>query len=132
VWQSEDEAQTSSVHGVEWIVECHGCSAEKLRDIGILRAIFSQLIADLDLRAIGEIMWHQFPSTGGITGLALLSESHLACHTFPEHQSLCLNVFSCRPRRRWDFEKRLHQLLDAEDIRVRSLTREYVGAEIKG
>jgi len=116
VWQLGD-------HGLEWIVEGHGCLAAKLQDAGLLRQIFSEIIADLDLHPVGETLWHQFPNTGGITGLALLSESHLACHTFPEHQSLCLNVFSCLPRRRWEFEERLRALLGAEQVRVRCLTR---------
>jgi S-adenosylmethionine decarboxylase len=110
-------------NGLEWIVEAHGCSAEKLRDLGILTALFAGLVADLNLHLIGDIHWHQFPHTGGITGLALLSESHLACHTFPEHQSLCLNVFTCRPRDRWDFETRLREFLDAQEVSVRTLTR---------
>lgn len=116
--------------GVEWIVEAHGCSPDGLRDLNALRALFLALIGDLDLHAVGEIVWHQFPVTGGITGLALLSESHLTCHTFPEHGSLCLNLFSCRPRPRWDFEGRLREHLKAEDVTVRSLTRAYAAAGI--
>ena len=92
------------MHGVEWILEAHGCSPERLRDLGRLQTLFLALIHDLDLHTVGEIVWHQFPTTGGITGMALLSESHLTCHTFPEHGSICLNLFSCRPRPRWDFE----------------------------
>ena len=52
----------------------------------------------MDLHPLGKTSWHQFPNTGGITGVSLLTESHLACHTFPEYGSLCLNVFCCRPR----------------------------------
>src|ERR1035438_3487708 len=73
----------------------------------------------------GEILWHQFPNTGGITGLALLSESHLTCHTFPEHRSICLNLFSCLPRPRWDFETRLREFLGADEVNVRAVTRDY-------
>ncbi|MGA3043100.1 MAG: S-adenosylmethionine decarboxylase [Bryobacteraceae bacterium] len=112
--------------GVEWIVEAHGCPAHGLRDLGVLRTLFLQLIDDLELHTVGEILWHQFPHTGGITGLALLSESHLACHTFPEHGSICLNLFSCRPRPRWDFETRLRELLGAEEVMVRDVERDYV------
>ena len=116
--------------GVEWIVEAQGCSAKALSDLTVLRALFGELITDLDLHVVGEPVWHQFPTTGGITGLALLSESHLACHTFPEHGSLCMNLFSCKPRPRWDFEIRLRERLLAEEVRVRSLNREYVPAGI--
>jgi S-adenosylmethionine decarboxylase len=93
--------------------------------LAVLLALFRALIADLGLHTVGEIVWHQFPNTGGITGLALLSESHLACHTFPEHGAVCLNLFCCRPRPRWDFEMRLRELLGADDVRVREVARDY-------
>jgi len=101
-----------------------------LRDLALLRTLFAALIGDLGLHTVGEILWHQFPKTGGITGLALLSESHLACHTFPEHGSICLNLFSCRPRPRWDFETRLREYLGAQDVRVRDVTRDYIPVEV--
>lgn len=117
--------------GVEWIVEAHGCPPEGLRDLGRLRELFRAAIADLELHTVGEILWHQFPHTGGITGLALLSESHLACHTFPEHGSICLNLFSCRPRPRWDFEARFREFLGAARITVREVERDYNPVEIE-
>jgi len=84
--------------GIEWIVEAQGCAAESLRDLAALDGLFQQIIDDLQLRPVGATQWHQFPRTGGITGLCLLAESHLACHTFPEFGSLCLNLFCCVPR----------------------------------
>jgi S-adenosylmethionine decarboxylase len=116
--------------GVEWIVEAQGCAPGRLRSVEVLRELFESLIRDLDLHLVGEMIWHQFPEPGGITGLALLSESHLACHTFPEHGSLCVNVFSCRPRPRWEFEGRLRELLLAENVVVRSLIRDYAPARV--
>ncbi|SRR5579871_4150176 len=114
--------------GVEWIVEAHGCAPAKLRDLEILRELFRAVIDELGLHTVGKINWHRFPYPGGITGMALLSESHLTCHTFPEHQSICLNLFSCRPRPRWDFENRLREYLGADDVRVRDVARDYVPA----
>ena len=113
------------MHGMEWIVDAQGCSAHALRNLDALKALFGQIIADLDLRTIGDTRWHQFPGTGGITGLCLLSESHLACHTFPEFGSLCLNLFCCVPRERWDFESRVSQIFAAKLVRVREVDREY-------
>jgi S-adenosylmethionine decarboxylase len=83
--------------GLEWIVEAHGCDPAALADAGRWRNCFRADRA-LDLHPLGKTSWHQFPNTGGITGVSLLTESHLACHTFPEYGSLCLNVFCCRPR----------------------------------
>ncbi|MGX7149878.1 adenosylmethionine decarboxylase [Enterococcus ureasiticus] len=34
-------------------------------------------------------------ANGGYTLFALLKESHLAIHTYPEHQSIFIDVFTC-------------------------------------
>ena len=113
------------MRGTEWIVDAQGCCRESLRSRALLESLFERIIAELGLRTIGETQWHEFPGTGGITGLCLLSESHLTCHTFPEFGSLCLNLFCCVPRTRWGFESQLSQLFSARSVRVRRLTREY-------
>jgi len=111
--------------GIEWVVEAFGCSSQSLRDVAVLRILFSSIIREMKLRPVAESQWHQFPGTGGITGLCLLAESHLACHTFPEHGSLCLNLFCCVPRAEWDFETILRQLFEANSVSVRRLQRPY-------
>jgi S-adenosylmethionine decarboxylase len=87
--------------------------------------LFDRIVAALDLHPVGDALWHRFPSSGGITGVLVLSESHLACHSFPEHGTLCLNLFCCRARAGCDFEAPLRQLLDARTVQVRSLERVY-------
>jgi S-adenosylmethionine decarboxylase len=111
------------VTGIEWVVEAHGCSAPTLRDVGTLQALFAQLIDDLGLHACGAAQWTTFEGAGGVTGFQVLSESHLACHSFPEHGTLCLNLFCCRPRPDWDFSRHLRARLGAETVTVRRLER---------
>jgi S-adenosylmethionine decarboxylase len=110
--------------GCEWVVEAHACDPTALADADALHALFTRLIDGMALHPVGEAQWHQFPG-GGITGLALLQESHIACHTFPEHRSLCLNVFCCRPRPDWDFETHLKRAFGAQSIEIRKLDRPY-------
>ena len=116
------------LNGCEWIVEAQGCNEADLSNNVKLRALFTHLIDAMDLHPVGESTWHQFPVTGGITGLSLLSESHIACHTFPEYGSLCLNVFCCRPRPESDFEQYLMKEFAAASVQVRRLERPYGAA----
>lgn len=112
--------------GTEWLVDAEGCSAELLRDIEAVRSVCEAVIADLGLRVVGEPMWHQFPQPGGVTGLYLLTESHLACHTFPETGLATFNLYCCRPRPPFVWEERLRTLLRASRVTVRIAVR---GAE---
>ena len=56
-------------------------------------------------------------------GLALLAESHLAIHTFPEHGFAALNVYCCRERVSPDFEALGARYLGAASCQVRELKR---------
>lgn len=113
------------MNGIEWIVEAHRCAPDRLRDLPALQDLFARIVRDLELKPVGDTRWHQFPQTGGITGLCLLAESHLTCHTFPEFGSLCLNLFCCVPREVWDFESALKDMFGAESVSVRRVVRPY-------
>lgn len=112
--------------GSEWVVEAYGCDAARLADLRTLQTVFHAIIAELALHPVAPPQWHQFPAPGGITGMVMLAESHLTVHTFPEHQSVCLNLFCCTPRQAWMWRERLQQLLGAEQVMSRVLTRAYV------
>lgn len=42
-----------------------------------------------------HIMLHSFGNDAGITGVAILSESHISVHTWPETGYVALDVFMC-------------------------------------
>jgi len=111
--------------GCEWVVDAYGCDAAALADRAALERLFDRLIADLELHPVAPPVWHSFPAPGGITGLCMLAESHLACHTFPEHGLVCLNVFCCRPRPEWNFAEGMAEAVGATRVRVRRLERLY-------
>jgi S-adenosylmethionine decarboxylase len=111
--------------GCEWIIDARGCDPASLADLNRLKRLFARLIDGMNLHPVGDPLWHQFPITGGVTGLCLLSESHVACHTFPEHGTLCLNIFCCRERPDWDFEAEIEREFGASDVDIRRLGRSY-------
>ena len=109
--------------GTEWVIDASGCNAEALSNVNQLKLIFDRVIQDLELKVIGEISWHQFPEPGGVTGLAMLSESHLTCHTYPEYAAASFNLYCCRNRTTWPWEGMLRELLGATEVKVRVFER---------
>src|SRR5438128_1774076 len=117
------------IAGTEWLIEATGCGSEGLRDVDLLRGLFHRIIADLKLQVVGDLVWHRFPPPGGVTGFALLSESHLACHTYPEYGLATINLYCCRARREWRWAECLREMLGANNVRVRAVERAFVEAE---
>lgn len=109
--------------GTEWLVDAHGCDPERLRSKDALARIFERVVREMGLHAAGDAAWRVFPDPGGVTGLLLLSESHLACHTFPERGFAAFNLYCCRPRDAWPWAERLREELGAASVSVRVFER---------
>jgi S-adenosylmethionine decarboxylase len=109
--------------GTEWVVDAHGCDPAALRSRAVLEALFAQVVAELALSPAGEAQWRVFAGEGGVTGLLLLTESHLTCHTFPERGFAAFNLYCCRPREEWPWSERLREALHAREVSVRRLPR---------
>lgn len=109
--------------GVEWIVDAHGCAPARLRSLEVLRAVFDCVVEEVGLHPLSDAAWHVFPGDGGITGLLPLRESHLTCHTFPEHAFAAFSLYCCRPRPEWRWAEHLEEMIGARRVVVRSLAR---------
>ena len=120
---------TFPAEGIEWLVDAHGCAPALLRSPELLAALFDRIVLDLGLNPAAEPLWRVFPGEGGITGLLLLAESHLACHTFPERGFASFNLYCCRPRAEWPWAERLREALQASRVSVRRLERGGEGGE---
>lgn len=70
---------------------CANLNSEKIIKNALLEAV----------KACGatllEIKTHAF-SPQGVSGLALLSESHISIHTWPEHKYAAVDIFTCGER----------------------------------
>ena len=108
--------------GTEWLIEATGCEKAALRDVALVRSILDRVIADLGLRSI-DAVWHKFEGEGGVTGLIALTESHLACHTYPEHAVATFNLYCCKTRAEWNWETNLKLMFRAETVSVTRIER---------
>ena len=127
---SDSPLEPAWVAGREWVVDASGCDVAALQSLDQMRAVCERVVQELELQVVGNPLWRQFPDPGGVTGLCLLSESHLACHTWPERGLATFNLFCCRQRREWPWAQRLQELLAAKSVSVRVLERGAVTLEV--
>ena len=109
--------------GFEWIIDACDCEADTLRDVEKLRAVFGAVISDLQLKTIGAGAWHKFGGEGGVTGLVMLTESHLACHTYPEHKYATFDLYCCHERPEWNWEENLREMIGAKQVSITKVER---------
>jgi len=109
--------------GIEWLIDAHGCDPAALRSREALASLFGRIVSEVGLHPLCEPVWHVFPGPGGVTGLLLLSESHLACHTFPERGFASFNLYCCRPRPEWPWAARLRETIGATRVELKTIER---------
>jgi len=75
------------------LAEIYGCDENILNDRKLIEKIMveSALEAGAEVR---EVAFHKF-SPQGVSGVVVISESHLAIHTWPELGYAAVDVFTC-------------------------------------
>ncbi|VAW56016.1 S-adenosylmethionine decarboxylase proenzyme, prokaryotic class 1B [hydrothermal vent metagenome] len=70
-----------------------------------------------------HIHLHQFTDTGGISGVAVLAESHISVHTWPERQYAAFDVFMCGSATPHNAIEHLETTFKATKINVQEILR---------
>jgi S-adenosylmethionine decarboxylase len=83
------------VIGRHLFADLFGVDASLLTDEARLVEMLLTALRGAGFNVISHIS-HGFPGElAGVTGIALLSESHASFHTYPEHEYVAVDVFSC-------------------------------------
>ena len=72
----------------------HGVEASVLADFKSIEKKLLEALAEDNFDVLGKVS-HKFEPQG-YTIAVLLGESHAAIHTYPEHNSIYFNLYSCR------------------------------------
>jgi S-adenosylmethionine decarboxylase len=80
--------------GQHVLADFYDVAAGRLVDGGLLADCLGEAARRGGMHPIGPPVLHRFEG-GGLTGYLLLSESHIAFHTYPEHRYIALDIFSC-------------------------------------
>ena len=102
------------------LAEVYGCRFEVLNDIKKVQDIMvnAALEAGAEVR---EMVFHKF-SPQGVSGVVVISESHLAIHTWPELGYAAVDVFTCGEKvNPWDACNYMAEKFGAEDVELPKL-----------
>ena len=75
------------------IAELWQCDFDKLNDMDFIEQTF----VDAALKSgaeVREVAFHKF-APQGVSGVVIISESHLTIHSFPEHGYASVDVYTC-------------------------------------
>jgi len=105
--------------GVHLIVDLHG--ATRLNDIDHIEATLRRCVEAASATLLHIHLHHFQPS--GVSGVAVLAESHISIHTWPEQGYAALDVFMCGSADPDKCIPVLHEAFSAQRVGVNELLR---------
>ena len=78
--------------GTHLIIDLYG--AKRLDDLAHIEAALRRCVDEARATLL-HIHLHHFTPNGGVSGVAVLAESHISIHTWPEADYAALDVFMC-------------------------------------
>ena len=106
--------------GVHLIIDLHG--ADRLDDIDHIEATLRRCV-EAARATLLHIHLHHFQPSGGVSGVAVLAESHISVHTWPEVGYAAFDVFMCGSAEPDKCIPVLREAFAAEHVGVRELLR---------
>ncbi len=106
--------------GAHLIVDLYG--ARKLDDVDFIRSTLVECVEAAGATLL-HIYLHPFEPNGGISGVAVLAESHVSIHSWPEHGYAAVDVFMCGRTRPEACIEVLRRAFEPERIVVQEILR---------
>ena len=104
------------------LLELYRCDSEKLNDESFLRCILNRA-AKLANATVLNLISNKFEPQG-VTAIALLAESHISIHTWPESNYSAVDIFTCGKNMLPEIaSKYLIEALKAEEHSLRIIER---------
>jgi S-adenosylmethionine decarboxylase proenzyme len=79
--------------GRHTLIELHGCSPAALSDLESIRTLMVAAVKQAGGTYVTDVFHHFTPL--GVSGVIVISESHVTIHTWPEHGYAAADVFTC-------------------------------------
>lgn len=82
--------------GRHLILELYNCAPERLDNLTLVEESMTRAAQECQATILNKA-FHKFEPQG-VSGVLLISESHLAIHTWPEFAYAAVDFFTCSPR----------------------------------
>ena len=79
--------------GKHLLLELNDCDKEVLNDLSFLKGILLAAATEAGATVLGESFHHFNPQ--GVSGVVVITESHLLIHTWPEYGYAAADIFTC-------------------------------------
>ena len=119
---SSSNEQKLSHQSKHLLLELYRCDYEKLNDESFLRCTLDKA-AKLAKATVLNLISNRFEPQG-VTAIALLAESHISIHTWPESNYSAIDIFTCGQNMLPELASQyLIQALNAEEHSLRVIER---------
>ncbi len=79
--------------GHHTLIELYDCNSEKINDTLLVENTLLKAAEIANLSVVKTTIHHFNPI--GVSGVVVIKESHIAIHTWPEHNYVALDFFTC-------------------------------------
>ncbi|MFP3317809.1 MAG: adenosylmethionine decarboxylase [Thermoplasmata archaeon] len=79
--------------GIHIIADFYGVDRDKITYVEQIKPIFEETVRYAGLTKISSDYYQFKPK--GCSGIVLIAESHLSFHTWPEHELITLDIYTC-------------------------------------
>lgn len=112
----------------------------KLSDVGVVSEFLRRLVSEIGMTALGYHIYDvpmavkrlgQTPlhDEGGVTGVVVLSTSHIAIHTWPEDSGGRIDVDSCRVFDRTAVARMIERHFASDSIELHDVSFAFAGID---
>ena len=130
ILSSLSDEQKLSHQSKHLLLELYRCDPEKLNDESFLRCSLNRA-AKLAKATVLNLISNKFEPQG-VTAIALLAESHISIHTWPESNYSAVDIFTCGQNMKPELaSKYLIDTLKAEEHFLRVIKRNPPSAVFK-
>ena len=87
-------------HGRHLIIDAYGIAVHRLKNRRLIKDLLNNLPKKFKMRLLGKTVVRKVQSAEypdwGFSGFALLYESHISLHTWPEEGYVAMDIYSCK------------------------------------